>query len=46
MVCTLINDKNDVKIFETKGTTPALGEWFHCKVPIKHPNRHIVLGQQ
>ena len=26
MVCALINDKNDVKMFKTKGTTPALGD--------------------
>ena len=31
MVGTLINDKNDVKMFKTKGTTPAAGEWFHSE---------------
>ena len=31
MVCTLVNDKNDVKMFKTKRTTPAAGEWFHSE---------------
>ena len=32
MVCTLIDHRNDVKMFKTQEEPPAAGEWFHCKV--------------
>ena len=32
MVCTLIDHRNDVKMFKTQVEPRAAGEWFHCKV--------------
>ena len=28
--CTLIDHRNDVKMFKTKVESRAAGEWFHC----------------
>ena len=32
MVCTLINHRNDIKMFKTQAETQATGEWFHRMV--------------
>ena len=32
MVCTLIDHRNDVKMFNNQEEPRAAGEWFHCKV--------------
>ena len=32
MVYTLIDHRNDVKMFKTQVEPRAAGEWFHCKV--------------
>ena len=31
-VCTLIDHKNDVKMFKTRVEPQAVDKWFHCKV--------------
>ena len=32
MVCTLINHRNDVKLFKTQVEQWVIGEWFHYKI--------------
>ena len=32
MVCTLIDHRNDIKMFKTQVEPRAAGEWFYCKV--------------
>ena len=34
MVYTLIDHKNDVKMFKTQVKPRGAGEWFHCQVLI------------